>query len=71
KKQSEFKMKELKAAWQPISKIKEIPLNVDACISCLEDIKILEKELKKFKRTLLSQEGVTDELDKRKSAEQK
>ena len=71
KKQSEFKIKELRVAWRPISKIKEIPLNVDDCISCLEDIQNFEKELRKCKRALLAQKGVKDELDKRKSDEKK
>ena len=71
KKQSEFRMKDLKVAWRPISKIKEIPLNVDDCISCLEDIQNFEKELRKCKQTLLAQEGVTDKINKRKSIEQR
>ena len=64
-------MKELKVAWRPISKIKEIPFNVDDCISCLEDIQNFEKELRKYKRAFLAQKGVKDELDKRKSNEKK
>ena len=67
----DFKIKTLKAAWSKISKVKNIPQNVDECISCLDDIANFEIELRKYKQILLAQDGVKDELHKRKSAEQK
>lgn len=67
----EFNTKTLKNAWRPISKIKTLPDNIEKCISCLDNIADFEKELRKFKRALLAQNGVQEELNRRKSNEQK
>lgn len=66
-----FNIKTLKNAWLPISKIKILPDSIEECISCLENIADIEKELRKFKRALLVQNGVQEELNRRKSNEQK
>ena len=55
----EFEIKHLKSAWKPISKLKELPLNTEDCISCLNDVIAFEKELRKYKRFLLAQNEIT------------
>ena len=50
----DFEIKHLKSAWKPISKLKELPINAEDCISCLNDVIAFEKELKKYKRFLLA-----------------
>lgn len=49
-----FEIKHLKSAWKPISKLKELPINAEDCISCLNDVIAFEKELRKYKRFLLA-----------------
>lgn len=50
----DFEIKHLKSAWKPISKLKELPINAEDCISCLTDVIAFEKELRKYKRFLLA-----------------
>ena len=58
----DFKIKTLKTAWQPISKITTMPTNIEECTTCLDDIAVFEKELRKFKRALLAQKDLQVKL---------
>lgn len=63
-----FELKQLKKSWAKLSKVKVIPQSVEDCLSCLDDIITLEKELRKYKQVLLATDGVKLALAQRKSS---
>ena len=62
-----FDRERLITACRDLSHHNDNPQSVDECLTCLQDILSLERELRQYKKVLLAKDGVKLEFDKRKT----